>query len=245
MAPDSDDEWLAELLTPAKRPRVSDDGDALLFFYDLLKLEAPPTPGNASMPVPQVTKPETRPDVPAGFALLPAATRLAVRPAIPAPAARPAILADTKISFGHVNHDIIAASEKPPGPTSVVRPASLTKEQRLANVVFRLPQSNLSGAILAHAEARVHSIVKHGPTIFKIGITTDPAHRWGNCRYGYLHDLNNYQQMLILSEDESAGAAMLEASLINTSRHTPGCRNTAPRGENARQGCMVFHVYSS
>jgi len=208
MAPDSDDEWLAELLAPAKRRHVSDDGDALLFLQDLLKMDAPTTPGNASV----LVAPDARPDLPAGFALLPAAAG----PALPAPAARPAL------------------------PAPAVHPVSLTKEQRLANVVFRLPQSTIFGAILAHAEEHVHRIVKQGPTIFKIGITTDPAHRWGNRRYGYLHDLDHYQQMMILSEIESAGAAMLEASLIKTFKHTPGCRNTAPGGENVRQGCMVF-----
>ena len=115
-----------------------------------------------------------------------------------------------------------------------------TVQRSLASVVFQVSPSSNSGTILAHAQKTVQGVIAHGPTIFKIGITADPSHRWGNHKYGYQHDRNAYQQMLIFSEADSAGAAMLEASLINTFKSQAGCRNTAPGGEGVRHGCVIY-----
>ena len=56
------------------------------------------------------------------------------------------------------------------------------------------PQQQRWQHILLHATQLVQDSIGKGPTVFKIGITADPAHRWGNVRYGYQHDKDQYQQ---------------------------------------------------
>ena len=236
MSLDSDDEWLRELLEPeppSRRRRISDDDvEAALFLDELLSSAG----SRLAMPATLLALPVARPAQ---------AARRAARPrdvsappaALPAPA-RPA---------GQI---AAVGRSAQPSHTFPCQPASATRGESSATsllpqtagpkVAFKLPNSKCAGAVLAHAMQLVHDVTGREPTIFKIGITADPAHRWGNAKYGYKYDRDKYQQMLVFSEADSAGAAMLEASLISIFKTTRGCRNTAPGGESVRQGCSIY-----
>ena len=253
---DSDDEWLQELLTPAlplKRPCVSDDDiEASQFLDELLNCYS--AAGSWLQPaLPAEALPAqlgTRPAFPAAVPLQLCAARPVARPfpvgrsALSASrlASRPACPADRTNVVSDINKPVttITPVEHAQNSASGTKRVRLPEQAAVPKVKFNLAPSSNAGAILKHATQLVQDIVGQGLTIFKIGITADPAHRWGNDRYGYQHDIDNYKQMLVLSEGDSAGAAMLEASLISKFRETGGCRNTAPGGESVRQGCRIF-----
>ena len=160
MAPDSDNEWLAELLAPPpKRRRDSeDDAAALVFLCDLLKGDRPTTAiGMASLSSTQDALSIS------GFALNSA------RNSLPAANVRLAVPADvTTATIANVHHVVtVVESTNRAGPKSATQAVALSKQDRLTNVIFRLPQSNKSGTILAHAEDVVRSIIKQGPTFSK------------------------------------------------------------------------------
>ena len=83
------------------------------------------------------------------------------------------------------------------------------------------------------AEATVVERLGRLPTIFKIGITSDPLHRWVNPSYGYYRE--GYQTTTVLAATTPAWAAALERHLIAWSRsaHGHGRRNDAPGGESS------------
>lgn len=226
MALDSDDEWLRELLAPEplKRRRVSDDdADAAQFLNELLS-----SGGSASRATPSC------PVAPAQLVIAPTQRigPFVLAPVLPARFGLPAARAPSRLTT--------PAAHPVDGHGKSARPPRVQQQVQPSKVAFRLPQSTNAGAILAHAARIVQETVERGPTIFKIGITVDPVHRWGNQKYGYQHDRDRYQQMLVFAEADSAGAAMLEASLINMFKQTSGCRNTAPGGESVKPGCAVF-----
>lgn len=253
MALDSGDEWLEELLArepPQKRARIisDDDVEAALFLDELLHCYSSATswvqpavpgalPGRPAVPGVLPAQLDARPAVPAasttGTFLCFASTTGALPAVAPKLAARLARPARPAVPAGAV---------VPKRPAVPARPAVRARPevQAAVQVKFNLPKSRNAGNVLDHATQLVQDIVGQGPTIFKIGITADPAHRWGNANYGYQHDRDAYQQMLVFSEADSAGAAMLEASLINMFKNTSGCRNTAPGGEGVRHGCTTF-----
>ena len=236
MSLDSDDEWLQEPFAPAppKRRKLSDEAssddiEASQFLDELLN-----------------SYKSTLPALPVVRHSLPAAAL----PVLPAPLARPALRVDRFIaaSAGDRSRPQCPNANRRPQQAAVPKPQQAAAPKRRAEpqqadvpkVNFRLPHSSNAGNILLHATQLVQDIIGKGPTVFKIGITADPAHRWGNVRYGYQHDKDRYQQMLVMSEADSAGAAMLEASLISLFKQTSGCRNCAPGGESVRQGCLIF-----
>jgi len=100
------------------------------------------------------------------------------------------------------------------------------------------------GRILAHAMHFVDALKDEQH--FKIGITQDPAHRWDNPDFGYLHHTESGIQMtnmvvVYLSTDNSA-TAMLEAALIATClrRYPKRCLNKARGGENKTSSPLHF-----
>lgn len=228
MTLDSDDEWLQELLAPErppKRRRISeDDIDAARFLDELLSSHrrvssgslVPPSSVCAALPAAQFLRP-TAPAVLSG----PLQARLA--PSTKQLPPRSALAASPRANIQEVSRDL---------PAGGARAAP--------KIEFRLARSKNAGAVLAHASQVVRDVIGQGPTIFKIGITADPDYRWRNAKYGYQRDRDAYQQMLVFSEADSAGAAMLEASLISMFRNTSGCRNAAPGGESVRHGCVIF-----
>jgi hypothetical protein len=244
---DSGDEWLQELLTPApplKRPRVSDDDvEASQFLDELLHSHSTavswvvPALPSAALPKQLVMRPALPAALPQQLAGRPAcsASKLAAQPACPA---------NRIIVASNLNKPVSAASRKQvelvQNRDSGTKRVRMPEQAAVPKVKFNLAPSSNAGAILDHAIRLVDDIVNNRPTIFKIGITTDPAYRWGNTKYGYQHDIDKYEQMLVLSEADSTGAAMLEASLIRKFRDISGCRNTAPGGESVRQGCTIY-----
>ena len=250
---DSGDEWLQELLTPpppVKRPRVSDDDvEASQFLDELLHSHSaavswvvPALPA-AALPKQLVTRHALPAALPQQLARRPAcsASKLATQPACPADR----IVVASNLNKSVASRKQVEHAQNTASATKRARQSSrascLSPEQAaVPKVKFNLAPSSNAGAILDHAIRLVDDILNNRPTIFKIGITTDPAYRWGNNKYGYQHDIDNYEQMLVLSEADSTGAAMLEASLIRKFRDVSGCRNTAPGGESVRQGCTIY-----
>ena len=84
----------------------------------------------------------------------------------------------------------------------------------------------------------VQRVLRGGSTIFKIGLTRDPLHRWANRAYGYSHE--GFRRMIILRGTVPAWPAALEAHVIGIFRGVPGCRNTAPGGESTPSHPLVF-----
>ena len=90
------------------------------------------------------------------------------------------------------------------------------------------------------AEAMVSECLGRLPTVFKIGITSDPLHRWANPSYGYCRE--GYQSMTLLAATTPEWAAALECHLIDSalSAHGHGCRNVALGGESCPREPPVF-----
>lgn len=76
------------------------------------------------------------------------------------------------------------------------------------------------------------------PRIFKIGITTNPQHRFCNFCYGY--HTEGYEQMVLLAATLPSWAARLEQCLISTFGSKQGCRNVAGGGESTPSVGPVF-----
>ena len=94
------------------------------------------------------------------------------------------------------------------------------------------PPRSVAGVVLTLATAVVARRLQPGPAVFKIGITTNPIHRWHNNRYGYRLSHERFESMVVLlATDRGDAAAYLEAALISRFQHIPGCRNVAPGGE--------------
>ena len=125
------------------------------------------------------------------------------------------------------------------------RTASLLSEIRGDPALqLLLPKSVVAGAVLEHASNAMAKFLSQGPTVFKIGITHQPHHRWHNTVYGYKHDLDRYQKMVLLFiTADPIAAAFLEAALIDRFTATPGCRNKAKGGENLHGMCSPYFTY--
>ena len=106
------------------------------------------------------------------------------------------------------------------------------------------PINAMAGAVLAHAIAAIQRQLQPGPAVFKIGLTTNPLHRWHNETYGYRHMADKFQKMTILMASAlGLVAALLEAALIDRFATTPGCRNIAKGGEGVRDTIGPFFTY--
>ena len=79
------------------------------------------------------------------------------------------------------------------------------------------PMGSTAGKVLKHATCEVERLFEtHEPLIFKLGYTHDPAFRWSNAIYGYMHDRDRWTHMVVLFVSrEPGGPAMLEACLID------------------------------
>jgi hypothetical protein len=74
-----------------------------------------------------------------------------------------------------------------------------------------------AGMVLKHAVQVVETIFESfAPMIFKFGFSSDPKIRWENRRYGYLHERDRWERMVVLYlSPEPWSPAMLEAALID------------------------------
>ena len=84
-------------------------------------------------------------------------------------------------------------------------------------------------------------LARVGICIYKIGICRDPMHRMHNEAYGYaVGERERYASMELLVASFPAICAFLERRLISLYFGLPGCRNTAPGGENAPASGLCF-----
>ena len=121
-------------------------------------------------------------------------------------------------------------------------------------VEYRMsPGRRKAGFVLKRCTDVVDSILALHPglVVFKLGITTSPDFRWSNRRFGYKHDADRYQALVVLCKTDGPEAlGFVEAALIMRYRATPGCRNEAVGGEalpstdsgNAFYAYIVFRV---
>ena len=81
------------------------------------------------------------------------------------------------------------------------------------------------------------------PTVFKIGLTSDPLHRWANATYGYI--LDGYTSMTMLCVTVPTWAAAVERYLIQQFQGPHGCQNQASGGESTpHQPPVLVYVVS-
>ncbi|CAE7244235.1 UPF1 [Symbiodinium sp. CCMP2592] len=111
------------------------------------------------------------------------------------------------------------------------------------------PLLNAGKALLSIRE-RVASILRLGPTVYKIGLTGDPLFRFykvpskTNSSAGYRYDIDQYAEMQVLfagaTWDE---AALMEAVLISEFQGRPGNRNINPGGEGRQVYDPPYFTY--
>lgn len=111
-------------------------------------------------------------------------------------------------------------------------------------IAFILPRPNCTeGTALRHVMAILEA---HHRRPFKIGISTDPSHRWANPGYGYQSTRDKcgvlFTKMDVLFASTSKQAiGMLEATLISLSRSRSWpCANIAPGGESKIEAPIYF-----
>ena len=205
-------------------------------------------------------------EVPAGGRAVPAGRSPvhASSSAKAAPAMRSAVPASSRASAGAPNSSCAAiparcsavaaasfsASAEPAVCSAItsavpaLRRAKIPKPEAPAQgVIWRLCQQRLPSTCLAHA---VNYINKHccaeGPTIFKIGATSDPHCRYHNRAIGYEHDADEYKVMAVIMEFCTSEAALyVESALIAQFYGKPGCRNEAKGGEGISCTKIVKH----
>ena len=78
---------------------------------------------------------------------------------------------------------------------------------------------------------------------FKVGITSNPPHRWANPQYGYMHD--GYDHMEILAWDfRGAMIGLMEAALIMQFQHAaPRLCLNKKLGDDNRQDMSPQFLY--
>ena len=79
------------------------------------------------------------------------------------------------------------------------------------------------------------------------GIAFDPAHRWRNDEFGYVHE-KMWMFMDVMHSGSADECRSLEKDLIQSVRRLPGCYNTRPGGEGVRSAtpgtCYCYAVYA-
>jgi hypothetical protein len=102
------------------------------------------------------------------------------------------------------------------------------------------------GAVLEYCKTYITSLISHGPTIYKIGATWRPIHRWENKSYGYKHDVQKWTAMHVLHRDNSKAIGFLEAALIAhfKDKVPSGLQNEASGGEGLGScpSCFLYVV---
>ena len=81
----------------------------------------------------------------------------------------------------------------------------------------------------------------------KVGIAFNPAHRWRNDDFGYVHE-KMWMFMDVMHSGSANECRSLEKDLIQSVRRLPGCYNTRPGGEGVRSAtpgtCYCYAVYA-
>ena len=74
----------------------------------------------------------------------------------------------------------------------------------------------LAGQVIRHSTQVLENMLEtHGPMVYKIGFSYDPHNRFFNKSFGYIHERQQWERMVIVYvSDETLGPAFLEAALI-------------------------------
>lgn len=107
---------------------------------------------------------------------------------------------------------------------------------------LRLAKSKLASVVLQHCVAIVAGLSAQGVR-FKVGITSDPGHRWFNPSYGYGTEAKYVRMLLIAIVRTMEAATYIEAALIREFRSSHLCDNEAPGGEGAMLDASPGFVY--
>ena len=121
-------------------------------------------------------------------------------------------------------------------PTNMRGAATIPANITAVDIVNRLPPDNMhrAGARLYHAHEVIH-LVTCMPTVYKIGITTNPVWRWSQYKKE-----ETYDKMHLIDFSNLPGwAPMMEAALIRDYIGASGCYNVASGGEGPRSGTGV------
>ena len=114
-------------------------------------------------------------------------------------------------------------------PTSVASHRKIPEGIKAVGMMIRLPPDHMhrAGARLNWAENMIQLCISGQPTVYKIGITTNPVWRWSQYKkenmYGMMH-LIDYSTL-------PGWAPMLEAALIRDHIGQSGCQNVQTGGE--------------
>ena len=107
---------------------------------------------------------------------------------------------------------------------------------------LRLGHGKLASTVLQHCLSVVGGIAAQGLK-FKVGITTDPFHRWHNESWGYVHE-RIYSHMCIIAIVSTAeSASYVEAAVLREYGSHPCCQNKAPGGEGCKADAKPGFVY--
>ena len=111
-----------------------------------------------------------------------------------------------------------------------------------AHFDLRLPASRLASGVLGHC-TKVLRMIASRDTVFAVGITVDPYHRFCNASYGYLgKGVYDYMTVIAITRTMEA-AGYLEAALIRDAVAFAGCQNRAPGGEGINPDSSPGFVY--
>ncbi|CAE7815448.1 nipblb, partial [Symbiodinium necroappetens] len=68
--------------------------------------------------------------------------------------------------------------------------------------------------------------------VYKIGYSYDPHNRFFNRSFGYVHERQKWEKMIVVYvSHETLGPAFLEAALIQRFKGQQGCRNERDGGD--------------
>jgi hypothetical protein len=99
------------------------------------------------------------------------------------------------------------------------------------------PLNAQEGTSLKYCKQRLAKIISAGPTVFKIGYTGDPCHRWHRSpgptsAGGYKYDRDHYHRMCVIYAAENhREAGLMEAHLIDLHLGSQGCKNIRLGGD--------------
>ena len=141
-----------------------------------------------------------------------------------------------------------ASNTGPPGE-QIRGPGVTARRHPEWPILYKLSTYTNAGRVLQHAQQEIQHILDLGLTVFKIGATTNPEHRWSNARFGYCRDRDFHCMRVLACVQTGEGMAFLEASLISAFKRVPGCRNEALGGDNvpmnstSEAGTTKYYVY--
>ena len=86
-------------------------------------------------------------------------------------------------------------------------------------LAYRLPKkpSMLPGQILKHCYEVVDNVLdSQSPCIYKVGLTHDPRFRYHSQKFGYRHELDKWEKMIVLHASiECVSCGYIEAAIIH------------------------------